>query len=451
MDGISLIVSVKCQSSKNKTETLNCSRLLRSVPGKRKVYEGFWNNRAVIIKIFSDKISAKRHLKREWRGLTLLTELELNSPEPLFYGRDKNGSWVVVTAMITDSLIAVELFDKFKLPDEKLDLLILVCRTLAEQHKKGVLQKDLHLGNFLMRNGAVYLLDPAQMKFFRRPVKRGKSISQLARLACCLGDDETEFAGRVLQEYVNLRGWQSAEKDKILLRKKFKFYKAKTIKRALKKSLRTSKRYIRIKSARYSAVFDRQLCRQAEPVNLIGQVDLLMDKGRILKKGNTCYVSRVSWNGQDVVIKRYNHKGLIHSVRHSLKGSRAKRSWLNAHRLLHLGIETPLPLAFLEVCKFGLLWQSHIVTSYCDVVKLYDFLRDDSLTNDKRQAVKNKFAELLKKLEAHSIVHGDMKQSNILVNDSKLVLTDLDSMKKFRCRWLFRLRYTKDRKCFKSV
>jgi len=55
-------------------ESLMCTALLRVVPDSRQVYDALWGDRSVIAKVFSHKINAKRHFKREWRGLRLLQE-----------------------------------------------------------------------------------------------------------------------------------------------------------------------------------------------------------------------------------------------------------------------------------------------------------------------------------------------------------------------------------------
>jgi tRNA A-37 threonylcarbamoyl transferase component Bud32 len=191
-------------------------------------------------------------------------------------------------------------------------------------------------------------------------------------------------------------------------------------------------------------VFDGGFCEGAEPFDFIKQIDSLMDKGRILKDGRTCYVSRVAWNGKDVVVKRYNHKGLIHSLRHTIKRSRARRGWLHAHRLRMLNIATPRPLAYVEQRKGPLLWKSYLVTEYVEGQRLYDFLRDSKIGQEERSRVTGKVKELLNRLGEHRISHGDLKHSNILITDNDPVLTDLDGMKVHKQNWTYQRRRTKD-------
>jgi tRNA A-37 threonylcarbamoyl transferase component Bud32 len=169
-----------------------------------------------------------------------------------------------------------------------------------------------------------------------------------------------------------------------------------------------------------------------------------MDKGQILKNGNTCFVSHLRWNDKDIVIKRYNHKGFIHSLRHTIKGSRARQGWLHAHRLMMLQIPTPKPLAYIEQWKGLLIWKSYLVTEYVDGQQLYHFLQDGSITQQQRSATTQQVMDLLNNLGQYRISHGDLKHTNILITDNGPVLTDLDGMRVHKCNWTCNLRLTKD-------
>jgi hypothetical protein len=141
---------------------------------------------------------------------------------------------------------------------------------------------------------------------------------------------------------------RSIKKQKIDLIKKVlrktnqRLSKKRKVSRELRKCLRKNARYLRIKTGRHVAVFDRAFCQEARSFDFIEQIDALMDKGQILKNGDTSYVSRLTWNDEDVVVKRYNHRGFIHSLRHTIKRSRARRSWLHGHRLGVLNIRESL-------------------------------------------------------------------------------------------------------------
>jgi tRNA A-37 threonylcarbamoyl transferase component Bud32 len=169
-----------------------------------------------------------------------------------------------------------------------------------------------------------------------------------------------------------------------------------------------------------------------------------MDEGQILKHGNTCYVSHLNCNGKEVVVKRYNHKGFTHSLRHTIKKSRARRGWLHGHRLGILDIATPKPLAFIEQLKTKLVWKSYLVTEYVEGQKLYDFLKNSDATKEQHQIINNQIKELLDELGKNHITHGDLKHTNILATDKGPILTDLDGMKVHKWGWRYKSSRVKD-------
>jgi tRNA A-37 threonylcarbamoyl transferase component Bud32 len=429
-------------------ESLFCTAVLRAIPGRRAVYDARWGQRSVIAKVFSDTLSGRRHVRDEWRGLGLLQERGLSSPERLFYGEAPDGRRVMVVEKIADSATVLEALEETTDEGKRIGLLSMVCRALARQHEKGVLQKDLHFGNFLVGSERVFALDAGQMRFFSRPVGRTKGICQLALLAGGLPDADGRLVEKLCSGYMSVRGWDFGERDRLLLQRRLKFHKHKGVRQGLKKSLRTSRRYVRIKDGGRVGVFDRRFCGEAEAVDFAARIEGLMKGGQILKDGRTCYVSRLGWNGKDMVVKRYNHKGLVHSVRHTIRRSRARRSWLHGHRLGMLGVATPGPLAFIEQHRGMLVWKSYLVTEYVEGRNLHDFLRDDNVTERQKSEICGQIKELLDRLRGRKISHGDLKHTNFLIAADGPVLTDLDGMRVHRLGWACKVRQARDLKDF---
>ena len=435
---------INCTYPRKRTERLLCTALLRAIPGRRKVYDASWGNKSVIAKVFSHKISARRHLKREWQGLKLLASHGVSAPEPLFYGQTEDGQWVVVIQKISESSTILDIFLKTPDPAKKLSLLVLICKEMAKQHTKGILQKDLHLGNFLIREGKVFWLDVGQMQFLQREVDRKSSISQLAMLSFYLSDNNTQSITAFCEEYFKARGWRFGKADQTLFQKQLVAHQRRMVRKGLKKCMRTNKRQLRVKTNRYIAMFDKVFCQENKSLGFIKELDKLMDEGQVLKNGNTCYVSRLMLNGQDVVVKRYNHKGFIHSLRHTIKKSRARRGWLQGHRLGMLNITTPKPLAYIEQLKKKLIWKSYLFTEYVDGQKLYDFRQDSNVTKEQRSMINQQIKGLLDKMGEYHITHGDLKHTNILVTDNGPILIDLDGMKAHKLSWTYKRDRAKD-------
>ena len=267
---------------------------------------------------------------------------------------------------------------------------------------------------------------------------------KLAMLAAWLSDDRKEDINKLCEQYYEVRGWNFGGPDRTVFWKCLSAYKKRAVRKVLKKSLRTSKRFIKIRKGQYVGVFDKSFCSDAELFDFISRIDALMDEGKILKNGNTCYVSHLTWNERDIVVKRYNHKGIIHSLRHTIKRSRARRCWLNGHRLGIYNIATPKPLAFFEQHRGFLVWKSYLMTEYIEGLSLYNYMRDENISREKRKAAVQQVKSLLDELAGYHITHGDLKHTNILITENGPVLTDLDSMQFHKFDFIFRTGRNKD-------
>lgn len=439
------VLSIKRSSSNPETESLLCKEHLRFVPRGRDVYDAEWKDRSVVVKVFSKRLRAAHRFRKEWQGLQQLRSRDIDTPEPLFCGKTEDGRFAVVVEKILDSPTMLDAFDAATEKSTQVDLLIRVCRELAREHEKGIMQQDLHLDNFLLDGERLLVLDPGQMRFFDGPLARKMSISQLALLVRYMPAEDGESISRICAEYFKARRWRFEKPDQVTFQKEIKLHTRQTIRKSLRKCLRTNKRHLRIRTSGFRALIDRSFCDGVDPRDFVEQIDELMAKGEILKDGNTCYMSRFTWNGSDIVVKKYKHKGLVHSFRHTIKRSRARQGWLHGYRLGVLEIATPKPVVYIERLKGPLVWKSYLITEYVEGQKLYYFLRDDSIDNEQRAATMHRILEMVDKLREYRITHGDLKPSNILIADDGPVLTDLDSMKVHKSSLACRRRWAKDR------
>jgi len=328
-------------------------------------------------------------------------------------------------------------------------------QTVGRMHAKGIFHGDLRLGNVLARQEGrcwrfFFLDNERTAKFSRLPCRlRIKNLVQvnMAPRGLFTNTDRMRFFKEYCTENTTAKEQKIALIKEILKRTDQRLSEKKRCSREIRKCLRTNERYLRIKVGTNLAVFDRAFCPSngtANPVDFVRQIDALMDKGQILKNDSTCYVSRLTWNDKDIVVKRYNHKGLIHSLRHTIKTPRARRGWLHAHRLSILNIATPRPICYIDQRRGLLTWKSYLTTEYVEGQILYHFLRDSNVTQERRSTVARQVAELLDKLGKYRITHGDLKHSNILITETGPVLTDLDAMKVYRCNWWFKIKKNKD-------
>ena len=411
MDPFTLTIDMS--SGRGERTEVVCRKVMRALGKTRMVYDATWQDRRIIVKVFAKFGKARHHAMREWRGLKQLESRQVNGPRPLFFGSSPPG-WVVATEYIENATTALEVWKTADTIDSKVRLLSLVVRQLARQHDKGVFQSDMHLGNFMVRGEEVFALDPAMMRFRGGAIGRRQSLRQVAQLMGLLPEDARAAMESVFREYAGARSWAVRTEDIERLLMERKRCRGRAIECGLRKFLRTNRRHQAIRLGSWRGLADRRLSDSAGPDELTAGLDEAMSRGQILKDGRTSFVARVKLGGIDVVIKRYNHKGLLHSLRHTLKGSRAKRCWLNANRLLFLGIPTPRPLAYIDECRGPFLHRSYFIAEFVPGQGLYAVLRDQNVPESRRQRMIDEVVRTLDRLAAHGITHGDLKHTNIL-------------------------------------
>jgi tRNA A-37 threonylcarbamoyl transferase component Bud32 len=147
-----------------------------------------------------------------------------------------------------------------------------------------------------------------------------------------------------------------------------------------------------------------------------------------LKNGNTCTVWVTRVDDLNLVIKRYNIKGLWHSLKLATRQGRAFTSWKNAHRLVFYGIATPQPVALIKIKQDRLKPISYFISEHIDGVSAHEWFRDENVSKLQKVAMAEKIKQLFLQLAAQRISHGDLKASNILIADDRPVLIDLDAM-----------------------
>jgi tRNA A-37 threonylcarbamoyl transferase component Bud32 len=338
---------------------------------------------------------------------------------------------------------------------KKRELIRVFGRTIGKMHAQGIFHGDLRLGNVLAKQEKncwrFFFIDNERTKKFRRlPLRlRIKNLVQINMIPSNLLSitDRMRFFKEYCAENTINKEQRIALIKKIIKRTEQRLSPKSITRRELRKCMRTNERYVRVKTGRYIASFEREFY-QAIPASIVEsfleQLDALLDKGQIFKSDNTTYVSRLSVNGKDLVVKRYNHKGIIHSLRHTIKKSRARRGWLNSHRLCLLQIPTPRPLAYIEQRKGILVWQSYFITEYVEGQRLYDFLRDNTISEKKYSEAIRQIKEILDTLEGYRITHGDLKHTNILIAENGPILTDLDGITMHRWNWMYKIKRKKD-------
>jgi tRNA A-37 threonylcarbamoyl transferase component Bud32 len=407
-------------------------RWLRILPGKRLTGIGQWNGQAVLAKLFVAARGDERHWQREWRGIDSLQAHGLPTPKRLASGRLEGAGHYVLTeyldgARCPNATVASELASVFEM--------------VGRMHAQGILQEDVHLGNFLLHADKLYVVDGDAI----RPAASERAhmdnlallFAQLAPAAC------RAMQAGLLAAY--RKGNPGLTVDAAQLEAAIVRAREARLADILDKCLRDCSLF---KVARRTDRFFSLVRSEADFLApLIADPDAWIEQGETLKRGRSATLARVELNGRKLVIKRYNIKGAGHALSRAWRPSRAWHSWIEAHRLRFLGIATPRPLALIEHRLGPLRGRAWLVSEYCEGPNLQTRL-DGHAESGAPARVKEAVRALFARLAAERISHGDLKATNFLCCGDELVVLDLDAMRRHDSEAAWRKAWQKDRARF---
>lgn len=160
-------------------QVLEMQSLLRFMPERRAVYSGLLDGQPVIIKLFSSHPRSRREVQVEQQRLTALAEKQVPAPRVLL--RDYPGeSALLVLEHLGEASAKARLqeISAEKIPGLVQELVVLT----SKMHRHGVMQNDIHLGNFIFADGAWHVIDAGDVEVTDAPVEKSKALGNLALL-----------------------------------------------------------------------------------------------------------------------------------------------------------------------------------------------------------------------------------------------------------------------------
>lgn len=160
-------------------------------------------------------------------------------------------------------------------------------------------------------------------------------------------------------------------------------------------------------------------------------------KFTVLKEFKKCLYILIEDDGKYYHVKIHNflrEPKPAKMIGNALAHSQARRSWVNGRLLMTLGVDAPKPLVYLENRKLGILLSSILITEYLiDANTLRNAYMLLPVHADKMSLI-IELAKFVSTLHNRRILHGDLKESNLLVKRNKsgavsFYITDLASMK----------------------
>lgn len=412
---------------------LQCERALRVLPGRRWTLAGTLERgqRPVVAKLFLAGRYARRHFERERRGLEALQQRGIAMPEVLYGGHiDEPRGWLLLTAWLPGA--SADTLGEAALPA--------VLRAVALHHAHGLEQTDAHLANFLVRSGVAWTLDGAGIRTAGNVLPAWRARRNLALWLAQFPPAVDERMG----EWCALYGKVARPILREDLQRLVDRARRRRETQHIDKALRSCTAFDARRSVRRLQVLDRRDDTPALHAWLTTP-DAPFENLRAdwLKRGHSASVVRVDIDGRPRVIKRYNLKSLGHWLRRCWRPSRAWHSWRNAQRLVLWGLPTPRPVALLENRCGWLRGRAWYVSEHVPGEPLGTVLA--AADPGRREVLLDRLCALLTDLKRLNLSHGDLKATNLLVDqENNLMLLDLDAMRRHRRLGAFRRAFTRD-------
>src|SRR5690606_21414697 len=135
--------------------------ILRVLPRRRVVALARWHGRTVVAKLFFARGRWQQHLQRERHGITNMVEAGITTPALVDVGScTDNGCGVLLMQYVEN---AESLGERWQRVDREARAVLLqrAVALIAHCHARGLVQRDIHLDNFLLQGDTLFLLDAA--------------------------------------------------------------------------------------------------------------------------------------------------------------------------------------------------------------------------------------------------------------------------------------------------
>lgn len=384
---------------------LLCVEMLRLLPGKRMVLRAEHEGSPVLAKLFFDA----RNLQKELEGYALLYKTGVTTPALLADHRMGQGG-VCLYQFVGNAQALDAVWNKSS-AEKKALLLDKLLAALQQCYRQQVLQEDLHLGNFLLHDNTLLVIDPASCRTFHDPAAQANNLALL--LAQLPFVDWQPALEKIQSAFPAIADADLASQARQCWQKRQRDY--------LKKVFRDCSDVADISNGSLHILCRRQQLSET----LVGRLrdpQSLIDGATVLKNGNSAKVFLTDIDGKKLVVKQYINKDWLRKIRRAFRPSRAARSWYFSHAFSFAGIAVPAPVALVEQRSGPFVTSAWFVCEYSEGKDLLTCWQEREPNVEELSCIHALFLSL----QLIRASHGDMKASNLISDGARISVIDYD-------------------------
>lgn len=431
-------------------ESLHCTEVLRLIPKKRLVAFANWKNQTVVAKIFFGS-KAKARMQADLNGIKALQAAKIPSPAIYYDGKaEEAGVFVIIFERILNAENLGTFWQNQKTQPQSEEALHSLTVELATQHVMGLMQKDLHLNNFLLGTDKIYTLDGGDILLSDEPLSKKHSLENLALLFSQLGIYSNRLQQRLFLTYINSRSWLVEKADLQHLHKSLRQWNLSRWLSFRKKIFRSSSQFCKSKKLCSHLIYDRQY-QSASFEKFLQNPDsfFTLPDTLVLKEGRSSTVAKINIDGRALVVKRYNIKDSWHQLKRCFQKTRAECSWTLSHQMQFVGLPTAKPVGYLEKRFLNCRGKSYFIMEYIEGTRADQFFEQYGPESSENRLVAQKIVSLFFNLARLRLSHGDLKITNLIIKPNfEPLLIDLDSMREHQSSLGLAKRFRKDMERF---
>ncbi len=366
----------------------------------------------------------------EWSSYEVLHANGIPVPAPLGYARLGSGGAWIVTRFIEGAAPLQQRLSGY--PFEKRRRMRELGELIHQLHQTGLSHSDLHVGNVLVSEKEMWLVDLQRVVPFKHTSDRIQDVSFM--------DFSLHHAGvscaarlRFRIAALGLGPFRVASERELLRevgrashRRAVDYYQGRT-----RRTLREGEGFARLKSREGSGMRLDTIDDNAVDAMLAAHRDIVATGGPArLKCDHRSNVTRVVVGDRSAIVKEVVKTTARKRVADLMRGSPGQRAWLAGHGLRLRGIGAAQPLAFGERFERGVPIGSWVILEDLgDAPCVADFDPDEAA----RAKLGKLLLDLLRRLHRAETVHGDLQALHIYLVEGRPTLIDLESVRFLEC------------------